>query len=164
MIHIIQGNGKGKTTASVGLAVRAAGHDLKVLFIQFLKDDSSGEIRILKNIPGISVLHAPCNYGFTFNMTEEQLRESAVEYSKLLDKAIDSDAFLIVLDEVLHALSAGLIKEEQLKKLLEKNAEILLTGWNAPEWLMEKADYISDIKSVKNPYTIGINARAGVEF
>ena len=51
MIHIIQGNGKGKTTASVGLAVRAAGHDLKVLFIQFLKDDSSGEIRILKNIP-----------------------------------------------------------------------------------------------------------------
>ena len=49
-------------------------------------------------------------------------------------------------------------------KLLEKNAEILLTGWNAPEWLMEKADYISDIKSVKNPYTIGINARAGVEF
>ncbi len=164
MIHLITGNGKGKTTASVGLSVRAAGHGFKVLFIQFLKDDSSGEIGILKKIPQITVLHAPCNYGFTFNMTEDQLIESATEYSKLLDKAIESDAFLIVLDEVLHAMNAGLIKEEQLKKLLEKDTEIVLTGWDAPDWLMEKADYISDIKSLKNPYTNGVDARVGIEF
>lgn len=164
MIHLIKGNGKGKTTASVGLSVRAAGHGFKVLFIQFLKDESSGEITVLKKIPEITVMHAPVNYGFTFNMTEEQKEETAKEYEKLIDKAISSDAFIIVLDEVLHALNAGMIKKEQIQSLLEKEAEIVLTGWDAPDWLIERADYISDIQNIRNPYNKGMNARIGIEY
>lgn len=164
MIHIYVGDGKGKTTAAVGLSVRAAGHELNVLFIQFLKDDSSGEINSLKRLPGIELIHCPINYGFIFQMTEEQKKETTIEYNKMLDAAIASDAFLIVLDEVIHALNAGMIDEDKLKAILDKNCEIVLTGWNAPEWLKKRADYISEISKIKHPYDHGIQARNGIEF
>lgn len=164
MLHIIEGDGKGKTTAAVGLSVRAAGHGLRVLFIQFLKDDSSGEIQVLRSIPGITVRHCPVNFGFTFQITGDQKRETAEAYRSMLDEAIRSDAFLIVLDEAIHALNAGLLKKAQLEKLLEKECEIVLTGRNAPEWLTNRADYVSDIRNVKHPYDQGVQARAGIEF
>jgi len=164
MIQIYVGDGKGKTTASVGLSVRAAGHGFKVLFMQFLKDDSSGEVEVLRQIPGIEVVHCPVNYGFTFHMTEEQKKETAEEYDKMLEKAIASDAFLIVLDEVIHALNAGMIAKEALEQVLDKDCEIALTGRDAPEWLQNRADYISDIRKIIHPYDKGVQARIGIEF
>lgn len=164
MIHIIEGEGKGKTTSSVGFSVRAAGHGLKVLFMQFLKDDTSGEIAVLQSIPEITVVHAPVHYGFTFQMTEEQKEETAREYDKMLDQAINSDAFLVVLDEVIHAVNVGLIEQTKLEKLLCKRAEIVLTGRETPEWLLNRADYISTIKNGKHPFDQGIQARQGVEY
>ena len=129
--------------------------------MQFLKDDSSGEISVLRSISGIEVIHCPVNYGFTFQMTEDQKKETALEYDKMLDKAIEADAFLIVLDEAIHALNAGLINQE---KLLHKNCEIVLTGRNAPEWLTDRADYVSDIQKIKHPYDKRVQARVGIEF
>lgn len=164
MIQIYVGEGKGKTTASIGLSIRAAGHGYKVLFLQFLKDDSSGEISVLRAVPGLELMHCPVNYGFTFQMTEEQKKETAQEYRKMLDKAIGAEAFLIVLDEAIHALNAGLIDREQLERLLEKNCEIVLTGQDAPEWLVHRADYISNVKKVRHPYDKGVQARVGIEF
>ena len=164
MIQIYVGDGKGKTTASVGLSVRAAGHGFKVLFMQFLKDDSSGEVSVLRSIPGIEAIHCPVNYGFTFQMTEDQKKETSKEYSKMLDKALKSEAFLIVLDEAIHALNAELLDREQLKRLLDKNCEIILTGRDAPEWLINRADYVSNIQKVKHPYDKGVQAREGIEF
>ena len=164
MIHIIIGDGQGKTTSSVGLAVRSAGYGLSVLFIQFLKDSSSGEIQILKKIPEVTVAHAPVNYGFSYQMTADQLSDTAKEYEKLMNKAILSDASLIVLDEVIHALNAGLVSEDQLRKVLGKKTEIVLTGRNAPGWLQEKADYVSEIRKIKHPYDRGISARRGIEY
>lgn len=164
MIHLIVGDGNGKTTSSVGLAVRAAGHGCPVLFIQFLKDGSSGEIKVLKNVPGICVLHAPVHFGFIFQMNEEQLDQTAQAYNLLLDNAIASDAFLIILDEAIHALNAKLIDKDKLLKLLEKDAEIVLTGRDPPAWLCERADYISDVRKIKHPYDKGIEARAGIEY
>ncbi|MBR2836034.1 MAG: cob(I)yrinic acid a,c-diamide adenosyltransferase [Coriobacteriales bacterium] len=164
MIHVIFGQGKGKTSASVGMAVRAAGHGYPVLFIQFLKDDSSGEIEILRNTPGVTVLHAPVNYGFTFQMSEAQLKETALEYDRLLDAALSSDAFLIVLDEALYALNAGLLSREKLESVAEKNCEVVITGRDAPAWLVDKADYVSYIQNLKHPYDQGTKARAGIEF
>ena len=79
MIQVYIGEGKGKTTASIGLSIRAAGHGFNVLFMQFLKDDSSGEISVLRSISGIEVIHCPVNYGFTFQMTEDQKKETALE-------------------------------------------------------------------------------------
>ncbi len=163
-IHLYVGDWKGKTTASVGLAVRAAGHDFQVLYMQFLKDDNSGEISVLRSIPGIAVVHSPFNCGFTFQMTEEQKRETAQEYDRMLDKAIASEAFLIVLDEAVHALNAGLIDQGKLRKVLEKDCEIVLTGRDAPEWLFNLADYVSDIQKAKHPYDAGVQARIGIEF
>ena len=164
MIHVIIGNGRGKTSSAVGLAVRAAGHGFPVLFMQFLKNDSSGEIVILRKIPHLVIRHPAVDYGFTFQMTEEQLKETSVEYGKMIDEAVKSDAFMIVLDESIHALKAGLIKKEQLEKLLEKKCEIVLTGYEAPEWLIIKADYISNVKKIKHPYDNGVQARIGIEF
>ena len=164
MIQVYIGEGKGKTTASIGLSIRAAGHGFNVLFMQFLKDDSSGEISVLRSISGIEVIHCPVNYGFTFQMTEDQKKETAVEYDKMLDKAIEADVFLIVLDEAIHALNAGLINQEKLERLLHKNCEIVLTGRNAPEWLTDRADYVSDIQKIKHPYDKRVQARVGIEF
>ena len=164
MIQVYVGDGKGKTTASIGLSIRAAGHGFTVLFMQFLKDDSSGEVSVLRSIPGIEVIHCPVNYGFTFQMTEDQKKETAKEYDKMLDKAIGTDAFLIVLDEAIHALNAGMISREKLERLLDKNSEIVLTGRNAPEWLINRADYVSDIQKIKHPYDKGVQAKVGIEF
>ena len=164
MIQVYIGEGKGKTTASIGLSIRAAGHGFNVLFMQFLKDDSSGEISVLRSISGIEVIHCPVNYGFTFQMTEDQKKETALEYDKMLDKAIEADVFLIVLDEAIHALNAGLINQEKLERLLHKNCEIVLTGRNAPEWLTDRADYVSDIQKIKHPYDERVQARVGIEF
>lgn len=164
MIHVYVGDGKGKTTASVGLSVRAAGHGFKVLFMQFLKDDSSGEIEMLRSIPGVEVVHCPINYGFTFQMTEEQKRETAEEYDRMLDKAVASDSVLIVLDEAIHALNAGMIEKERLERVLDKDCEIVLTGRDAPEWIIGRADYVSDVRKIKHPYDNGVQARVGIEF
>lgn len=164
MIHVIDGDGKGKTTASVGLAVRAAGHGLNVLFMQFLKDGSSGEIRVLREIPGITVTHSPVNYGFTFQMTDAQKRETAAAYRNMLEQALRSDAALIVLDEVIHALNAGMAEREILERILEKDCEIVLTGRDTPEWLLARADYISRVQKLRHPYDNGVEARIGIEF
>ena len=164
MIQVYVGEGKGKTTASIGLSVRAAGHGFKVLFIQFLKDGTSGEISVLNSIPEIEVIYSQINYGFVFQMTEEQKNELAVEYAKLIDIAIASDAFLIVLDEVIPALNAGLVSREMVEKLFEKDCEIALTGRNAPDWMIEKADYVSDINKIRHPFDIGVKARIGIEY
>ena len=122
------------------------------------------QLSVLRSIPGIEVIHCSVNYGFTFQMTEDQKKETAKEYDKMLDKAIGTDAFLVVLDEAIHALNAGMISREKLERLLDKNCEIVLTGRNAPEWLINRADYVSNIQKIKHPYDKGVQARVGIEF
>lgn len=163
MIHLIEGDGKGKTSAAVGMCVRAIGHGWKVLFVQFLKEDSSGEIEVLRRL-GVVTIHCPINYGFYFQMTEEQKQAIVTEYQKMIELAISSDAQLIVLDEAIHAINFGLISRSKIEAVLEKNAEIVLTGRDAPKWLFDVSDYISDIKKVKHPYDKGVQARTGIEY
>ena len=155
---------KGKTTAAIGLSIRAAGQGFQVLFMQFLKDDSSGEISVLRTVPEITVCHSPVHYGFTFQMTEEQKSRTAKEYNAMLEQAISSNASVIVLDEVLHALNVGMIQKDKLEKLLLKDCEIVLTGRDAPKWLVECADYLSEIREIKHPYKLGVQARKGIEY
>lgn len=89
MIHIYSGDGKGKTTAAIGLTVRAASHNIPVLFTQFLKDASSGEIKILKNLDNVKVMHSPTFYGFVRNMTEEQKAEVKVSYASFIEEIFE---------------------------------------------------------------------------
>ncbi len=164
MIQVYTGDGKGKTTASTGLSLRAAGQGFKVLFIQFLKDGSSGEICILKGIPGIDVIHSSVNYGGISQMTAKQKQDASSEYARMMVSAIESDVFLIVLDEAINALNAGLIDQSMLERLFEKECEIVVTGRNAPLWLLERADYVTEFNKIRHPYDIGVQARIGIEY
>ncbi len=164
MLHLLIGPGKGKTSAAAGMALRAAGHGLPVLFVQFLKDGASGEAAALRRVEGVTVLHAPVDYGFTWQMTEAQKRETARAYQALMEEAARSDAFLVVLDEALHALHAGLMTREALEDVLAHAHELVLTGYDAPDWLKENAGYISQIEKEKHPWDAGAQAREGVEY
>lgn len=201
MISVYHGDGKGKTTAAVGLAVRAAGNGIPVLFLQFLKDGSSGEIRALQQLPGVVTRHAPRNYGFSFRMTEEQKADTREMYLAMLAEAAEfaaghADAAehtvhtdvseaetapdrdldengnpvvrrLLVLDEALHAVRAGLLPEEKLLVLLERlnpHTELVLTGQNPSAAVLSFADYITEMRKQRHPYDRGVLSRRGVEL
>lgn len=191
MIHVYCGDGKGKTTAGIGLCVRAEGNGLPVLFAQFLKDDTSGEIRVLRSLSGVKLMHSDRTCGFTWNMTDAELKEQAEIFHRMLkqveawidenlqagkDKvSADSERtagkgikLLVILDEVIPAIDCKLVEESVLFKLMDKyskeDVEFVLTGRNPSEQLKEKADYISCIEAVKHPYEKGVTARQGVEY
>ena len=161
LIHIYCGDGKGKTSAAIGLAVRAAGSGLKVLFTRFLKNESSGELAILDDISQIKVLHLEKSYGFFKNLSEEKKQEVKETYLQLW-RAIELEILtgrydVLVIDEFMAAYRYDLKKKP-------KELEIVLTGRNPDEKLIELADYVSEIKKVKHPFDQGIYARKGIEY
>lgn len=169
MIHIYTGNGKGKTTAAVGLAVRAAGRGRRVVFAQFLKSAASGELEPLARL-GVIVIRSPLRTGFTFTMNEDEKAACRQEQRRLLaeaDAALRREkAGLAVLDEALDAVSTGMLEAERLAgflRALPANCEAALTGRPVPDWLAEMADYHSDIRKVKHPFDSGVTARDGIE-
>ena len=168
LVHLYCGDGKGKTTAAMGLAMRAAGRGLRVLIVQFLKSTPTGELEILKLLPQVKVLRSSKQLGFTFRMNEEQKRRAAVIQQQLFAGAKEQmqDTDLLILDEVMAAINAGMLQTEQVAGLLRERPaglEVVLTGRNPPPELIELADYISEIKKVKHPFDKGIAARDGIE-
>lgn len=171
LIHIYTGDGKGKTTASLGLCMRFAGSGGKVIFTQFLKNDNSNEIKILDKIPEITFIPSGKYFGFTRQMTPETRKEARLHYSRHLDKVINETLAgrygLLVLDEVIAADNSGLIPHNLLAGFLRdkpESLEIVLTGRNPAEDLLEIADYVSDIKKAKHPFDKNIPARTGIEM
>lgn len=172
MLEIYHGDGKGKTTAGVGLCLRAAGAGFSVWFFQFMKDGTSAEIPMLSKIDGIHVVYSDVFFGFTKNMTQEQKQQMKEQYKKMLQKAEEiaknsEKETLIVLDEVLHACNQKLLDQKVLRKFLaiyKDQIEIVLTGRNPSKDLMDLSDYISEVKKQKHPYDRGITARKGIEF
>lgn len=170
-LHIYCGDGKGKTTAAVGLAVRAAGCGGKVLMVRFLKTDDSGEVEGLSWIPGITVCPCRKTFGFFWSMTEEQKKEAAIYYQSLLEEtwqqALNGQYDMLVLDEIMAACNNGLVAETRLMELLDtkpETLEVVLTGRNPSEALKERADYVSEIKKIKHPFDSGVPARKGIEY
>lgn len=167
MIHIYCGDGKGKTTASIGLAVRMAGYKKKVLFMQFLKGSYTGELEILENSEHITVMRCDRNYGFFESMSDKDKQNITVNHNANLAYALDNmaDYDMIVLDEIFASCNYGVLDLEMLKKIVsEYTGELVMTGRNPDEWFMEKADYVSEIKKIKHPYDSGICAREGIEY
>lgn len=171
LTHIYCGDGKGKTTAAIGLAVRAAGRGRKVLIARFMKTDDSGEVEALKAIPGITV--KPCEkvFGFYFRMTEAQKLEAAAYYSGLLEEswkqAVEEEIDLLILDEIMASCNYKLVDEERLCGLIKEKPErleVVMTGRNPSERLLELADYVSEIEKRKHPFDKGIGAREGIEY
>lgn len=167
LLHIYCGDGKGKTTAALGLALRAAGAGIKVCFVQFMKGGETAELAALKRIPDIYVMRCDRAYGFFKNMSDTDKAEITVNHNGLLKKAFGSGYGLIILDEFNAAYGCGLIDREAARELILKgveNAEVVLTGRNPDEAFIEAADYVSDICCVKHPYEKGITARKGIEY
>lgn len=171
LLHIYCGDGKGKTTAATGLAVRAAGSGLKVLFGRFLKNERSGELKILDCIQEIDVLHLPRSYGFYKTLSEADKKAAGKMYEELWETlskgAVSGEYHMLVIDEFMAAWNYGLIDKERALDFLRtrpSSLEVVLTGRNPDERLIELADYVSEIKKVKHPYDQNISARKGIEF
>lgn len=168
-VHVITGPGKGKTTAAFGLALRAAGHGLRVCIVQFMKSgETTGEVIAAKDIEGIQVAQFGSG-GFVGgpSATEEDRRSARKAVSYARRKAADGDCDLLVLDEVNVAVFFDLVSEDEVLDLLESRAEgveVVLTGRNAPDSFVEYADYVSSIDTVKHPYDNGLQARKGIEW
>ena len=168
-IHIYYGDGKGKTTAAAGLAVRYAASGGRVIFCQFLKNGSLGEIKLLSSIDNISCVFSDKNYGFTWQMTEQARKQAAGDCNNILKyvKNNCSADCLIVLDEILDTVLAGFVDERYLYEFilgLKSVAEIVLTGHCECGKLFSLADYITYMKKEKHPFDLGLQARKGIEF
>ena len=170
MIQTYFGNGKGKTTAAVGSAVRCAGCRNKVLFVQFLKNNDSAEFSILSKIKDIDVLCSDEHYELYDNRNKDRTPALTKAYTKLLfeDTKNKADNYqMIILDEILDAVEYSYISEDNLLELLaalKAHSEIILTGHNLTEKIADVSDYISEIKEISHPYTKGVSPREGIEF
>lgn len=171
VIQIYCGDGKGKTSAAIGAAIRAAGRNMKVLFVQFLKCEDSGERSILKSIDNIDMTPCPVELQFTINMTESQKSQTAKIFKEIFDHAVRtallSNYNVLILDEIFSAMETGMLNEHDVYTFLAdapSRMEIILTGRNPSDRFITLADYVSEIKKVKHPYDSGTRARIGIEY
>lgn len=188
LVHLYYGDGKGKTTAAMGLAVRAFGAGFDVLVVQFLKDGSSSELTVLRDRLGISVLAEQITSHMSNKMTDDEKEKTLACHGRIWQKAMDwvgksqssndiGEPFfdirepfsgrILILDEILGAIEAGLFPEEKVLTFLDQrpsDLEIVLTGRSPSLALMERADYRSQIVCAGHPYNMGIAARKGIEF
>lgn len=171
LIHLYHGDGKGKTTAAIGLAVRAAGSKMKVLFVQFLKTEFSGERHILSHTENVTLTFCPLELKFTFDMDDKEKAQAAKIFKGIFDNAVTTALTekydMVVLDEVFEAINAHMLSESEVYEFITNapsSMEIVMTGHNPPQKFMDCADYITEFKKIKHPYDRGITGRIGIEF
>lgn len=164
MIHIYEGQGKGKTTAAYGLAIRGLGHNKKVRIAGFLKPETSGEYAFLKDKADIEYFGG-C-YGFYGCMKKEDEELCKKEIREGFFKVIRTDCNLLILDEIIDIVNFGIIGEDEfLNAVLQSPAEeIVLTGRNPGKKICDIADYYTYFEKRKHPFDKGVNARKGIEY
>jgi cob(I)alamin adenosyltransferase len=167
LVHVYSGDGKGKTTAAVGLALRAAGQGLKVIFIQFMKGDPDcGEHRFVAKYQPFEMVQL--HQGDVFKKPKEQLKREAAETFACAEKMVTGGKHdLVVLDEALVAVREGLLTAQQLVELIRKKparVELVLTGRGAPPEVVKEADLVTEMLMIKHPYVSGEKARRGIEY
>lgn len=169
MVHIYCGDGKGKTSAAVGLAARAAGAGLLVLFAQFLKTGDSAELAALERMAGVDVALPTRSFGFVWTLSDEEKAQMHEVYAtfwrELLARAERYD--VLVADELLDAINLGLVDWQEVLAWLEgrpAGLEVVLTGRDPAPELVELADYVSEVRKVKHPFDRGVAARRGIEY
>ncbi len=171
-LHVYTGDGKGKTTAAMGLALRALGHGRRAMIAQFLKDGRSGELAALSALPGAILFEAEPMEKFVFQMTPEECvlaaRSTQAQAEAIRARIARERPDIVVLDELAVALNVGMLGEADARELIAaalSAGETVVTGRNAPEWLLAMADYVSVIRAAKHPFdTQGLPAREGVEW
>lgn len=166
LIHLYWGEGKGKTTAAMGLALRALGRGRRVAVVQFLKDGTSGELEPLRRL-GAAVCSGNGCGKFTAQMTPLERAETARQNTEHLKQALAIPCELLVLDEACAAWQLDMVDRLLLQKaVLERPAgrEVVLTGREPAPWMAEAAHYSIEMKCHRHPYQRGVPAREGVEF
>lgn len=188
MIQVYTGNGKGKTTAAIGLAIRALGAGHRVFMMQFMKSLAYSEQHILRKMPNMTLETSGKPFfiaeeGMLDEKTKNLLGEDVVifpkgkppedyislltsSFDRVMDVLVKGKVGLVILDEINIALFFGLLQREQMENLLEilpHETELVCTGRNAPEWLLDRADLITEMREVRHYYEQGVPARKGIE-
>ncbi len=171
LIHLYCGDGKGKTTCAMGLALRAAGRGMPVVVAQFLKSEDSGERDSLRRLGGVTLLPLPKQVTFTFRMTPEERAEakeqSARRFRTAVERAEAQRGGLLVLDEICAAISTGMLELSEVEEFLDgkpEELEVVLTGRDPAQSLLDRADYVTEMRKRKHPFDQGITAREGIEY
>ena len=171
-VQIYTGNGKGKTTAAVGLGVRAAGDGYSVFMVQFLKSGSTGELESIKKLaPNFKIFRFEKKRGFFWTLNDEEKAELKLEiqeaYRFCLETLENNKCDILIMDEIMGALSNELVSKEQLLQLIEAkpdNMELILTGRNVPEEIIDRADLVTEMREIKHYFSKGVPAREGIEY
>ena len=170
-IHIYEGDGKGKTTAAVGLAVRCAGSGQKVLFTQFLKGNTTSELKAMEYIPNLMIYQHQKEFGFTFQMDTYEKKDAKIYYRNYFREVIyyakRENVRLLVLDELLDVYNLDMVDKDEVLQFLRvrpESMEVVLTGRKPATELIQLADYVSQIRKIKHPYDWGLAAREGIEM
>ncbi len=171
LIHIYTGDGKGKTTATVGLSLRAIGHGLKVCYANFNKAEGTyvnTEVDILKKLGAKIIIGTSQHPTFNSRVSSEEQSELTHNSLKNIDEVIHDDNFdMLLLDEILISVRDGFLKEDTLINFIRhkpQGLELVMTGRGATEKIIALADYVSEINAIKHPFNEGILGREGIEF
>ncbi|MBS3899374.1 MAG: cob(I)yrinic acid a,c-diamide adenosyltransferase [Dethiobacter sp.] len=170
LVLVYTGNGKGKTTAALGLLLRASGHGAKVFLVQFRKSDPSyGEIQAIdKFLPTVTVVQSKrSRFTVGGGFAEEDFVDARDVFEKGKNALLSGNYDLVIFDELNFAVNCGLISlSDVLAMLAEKPAQVdvVLTGRNASEEIMMRADLVSEVREIKHHYQAGIAAQKGVEY
>jgi len=183
LVHVMTGDGKGKTTSSLGLALRALGSNLKAYMIQFLKSGTTGEIfTINRYLPGMGIVQFGVDAvrerqqkldvfrdkgsKFVFKPDEEEKEAAILGFQHAKQIIASGNYDLVILDELNVVLDKGLIPLKDVLDLIDNhgNVELVFTGRDVPPEIIDKADYVSKVERVKHPWQKGIKARKGIEY
>ena len=167
LLHLYYGDGKGKTTAAMGLALRALGSGKRVVIVQFLKGGQSGEIPLLEQL-GATIYRGKAGQKFVFQMNEAEKAATRALQNQNLAAALAQPCDLLVLDETLYALKVGILERSEVEELMDAarraRCHLVLSGRDAPDWLVEAADLVTEMGEIKHPWRAGIKAAPGIEF
>lgn len=168
LLQVYTGDGKGKTTASLGLALRAIGHGLRVCMIQFMKNsDIYGEVKLAEKMPGLTVLPVGRHDFVNLKNPDPIDVELARKGWEKAREIIESGQYeIVILDEINVALACGLLEETAVIDYLKnrkRRVEVVATGCWAPPSLLDIADLVTEMKNIRHPYTTGVESREGID-
>lgn len=170
LVEIFTGDGKGKTTAAVGAAIRAAGHGLRVFIVFFMKgrDYVHGEEKILSKLPNVTIASfGQRGWVSKGEVKPEHKKQAGLALASAREAMLNGSYDLVVLDEVNVAIDSKLVELNEMLKLIKdkpQNVELILTGRYADPKLVQEADLVTEIQMIKHPYAKGIKARKGIDY
>ena len=166
LLHLYYGDGKGKTTAAMGLALRAIGSGKSVVIVQFLKGGTSGEIPMLEQL-GTKIYRGKVGQKFVFQMNDAEKAATRALQNENLQEAMAQPADLLILDEAGSAWELDMVDKALLQQAVRARPagqECVLTAHQPPQWMLDEADYVTEMKCRRHPYQKGVAARKGIEY